>query len=274
MYKRQENVITEKTVTREFGSEKNKLVIQPLGILVIEFLLKHFNSMFQYDYTKKMEDELDIISQGKLEYSTLCEHVYRELNTFMEPIIQKKCKINIDDHHEFMIGKHGPVIKKTVNGNIQFLSVRKDIDMDKLKANEYELSDLIDNDKTKDSIGTYQGLDLFIKKGKYGIYAEWGKNKKSLPDLGNKPLQNITYIEVLKILEKDGVLDPSKPVGFVREISNNITIRTGKFGDYIFYKTSKMKKAQFFPIKDFKGDYKTCSLPVIKQWIQEKHNIS
>lgn len=273
-YELDENVITEKTVIREFGSEKNKLVIQPLGILVIELLIEHFNSMFQYDYTKKMEDELDLVSQGKQEYSWLCEHVSKELNTLMEPISKKKCKIQIDNHHEFMIGKHGPVIKKTVNSNVQFIAVKKDIDIGKLKANEYELSDLIDNDKIKDSIGSYQGMDLFIKKGKYGIYAEWGKNKKSLTELGNKPIQNITYIEVLKLLEKDGVLDPLKPVGFVREISNNITIRTGKFGDYIFYKTSKMKKAQFFPIKEFKGDYKTCSLPVLKQWIQEKHSIS
>lgn len=273
-YELEENVITEKTVIREFGFEKNKLVIQPIGILVIELLIEHFNSMFQYDYTKTMEDQLDQVSQGKQEYSRLCEDVSKELNTLMEPISKKKCRFQIDDHHEFMIGKHGPVIKKTVNSNVQFIAVKKDIDIGKLKANEYELSDLIDDDKTKDSIGTYQGMDLFIKKGKYGIYAEWGKTKKSLPELGNKPIQNITYIEVLKILEKDGVLDLSKPVGFVREISNNITIRTGKFGDYIFYKTGKMKKAQFFPIKEFKGDYKTCSLPVLKQWIQEKHNIS
>jgi len=187
----------------------------------------------------------------------------------MEPITKKKCKFRIDDNHEFMIGKHGPVIKKTVNNNIQFLPVKKDIDIEKLKANEYELSDLID--KTKDSIGAYQGLDLFIKKGKYGIYAEWGQNKKSLAELGNKPL---TYIEVLKILEKDGVLDLTKPAGFVREISNNITIRSGKFGDYIFYKTSKMKKAQFFPIKEFKGDYKACKLSILKEWVKENHNIT
>lgn len=273
-YELEENVITEKTVIREFGSEKNKLVIQPLGILVIEFLINNFNSMFQYDYTKTMEDQLDLVSKGKQEYSRLCENVSKELNTLMEPISKQKCKIQIDDHHEFMIGKHGPVIKKTVNSNVQFIAVKKDIDIEKLKANEYELSDLVEDDKTNDSIGTYQGLDLFIKKGKYGIYAEWGKNKRSLSELGNKPIQNITYIEVLKILEKEGVLDPSKPAGFVREVSNNITIRSGKFGDYLFYKTSKMKKAQFFPIKEFKGDYKTCSLPVLKQWIQKQHNIS
>ena len=45
---------------REFGEEKNKLVLQPLGTIVVEFLVNHYNDLFQYDYTKKMEDELDI----------------------------------------------------------------------------------------------------------------------------------------------------------------------------------------------------------------------
>ena len=35
--------IVEKVEEREFGNEKNKLVIQPIGTLVIEFLIKHFD---------------------------------------------------------------------------------------------------------------------------------------------------------------------------------------------------------------------------------------
>ena len=49
---------------REFGNEKKKLVIQPLGVLVLEFLLKHFDRLFDYEYTKNMESDLDIISKG------------------------------------------------------------------------------------------------------------------------------------------------------------------------------------------------------------------
>jgi len=49
---------------REFGNEKNKLVIQPLGILVLEFLLKHYEKLFDYEYTKNMETDLDIIAKN------------------------------------------------------------------------------------------------------------------------------------------------------------------------------------------------------------------
>ena len=33
-------------------------MIQPLGIVVIEFLTKYFDAMFSYDYTKNMEEDL------------------------------------------------------------------------------------------------------------------------------------------------------------------------------------------------------------------------
>ena len=59
----------------------------------------------------------------------------------------------------------------------------------------------------------------------------------------------------------------------VREITSNISIRKGKFGDYIFYKNNKMKKPQFLKLQGFKEDYKCCEKQKIKLWIKEKYNI-
>jgi DNA topoisomerase-1 len=50
--------IESKTEVREIGSETRKLVIQPLGIIVIEFLLEHFAPLFEYEFTKNMENQL------------------------------------------------------------------------------------------------------------------------------------------------------------------------------------------------------------------------
>jgi DNA topoisomerase-1 len=268
--------LTETMEEREFGNEKGKLVIKPLGILVIEFLIKHFEELFNYEYTKQMEDDLDMISQGKMEYGSLCRNIYEQLNKLMEPIQKEKRKIQIDEHHEYMIGKYGPVIKHTIDNNVEFLPVKKDIDFKKLEAGEYTLPDLLD-DATDTSkkilLGKYQGLDLFVKKGKYGNYVEWGENKQSIGELATKPIHTIDYIDVLKFLERDGLLDPTKPVGLVRELSNNISIRSGKFGNYIYYKNTRMKKPQFFPLKNFKEDVKTCSKHVLLAWIKEVHKI-
>jgi DNA topoisomerase-1 len=267
--------ITKEIVEREFGNEKNKLVIQPLGIMVIEFLIKYFDNIFNYDYTKKMETALDLISDGVNEYPKLCKLCLHELNEAVAPIkLEKieKYEIKIDKDHTYIIGKYGPIIKKTIGKNIYFLPIKKDFDLTKLEQGSYVLEDLLDN-ISNNPIGKYQDEDMFLHKGKYGIYVQWGDNKRSLQELGNKPIEKISFTEVFKILEKDGIMDPNKPIGMVREITSNISIRKGKFGDYIFYKNNKMKKPQFLKLQGFKEDYKCCEKQKIKLWIKEKYNI-
>ena len=266
--------LTEKNVEREFGNEKNKLIIQPLGITVIEFLISHFDKIFNYEYTNKMENELDLISDGTKTYQELCKKCFEEINELIKPIQKEKYEIRIDENHSYIIGKYGPVIKKTTGKNISFLPIKKEIDLTKLEKGEYCLKDLLDSLSEKnESIGKYQGQDLFLHKGKYGMYAQWGENRKSLQELGNKPYEKITFPDIFKILEKDGIMDTSKPIGIVREVSSNISIRNGKFGDYIFYKNSKMKNPQFFKLFGFKGDYIKGDKYILQSWIKEKYNI-
>jgi hypothetical protein len=61
-YELENGEIFELQTQREFGGEKNKLVIQSVGIIVNDFLYKHFPNLFDYDYTMQMENELDKIS--------------------------------------------------------------------------------------------------------------------------------------------------------------------------------------------------------------------
>ena len=49
------DTITKKEEENSYGVERNKLVLQNTGKIVIEFLIKHFDEMFVYDYTKHME---------------------------------------------------------------------------------------------------------------------------------------------------------------------------------------------------------------------------
>ena len=272
-----DNELTKTIVDREFGAEKNKLIIQPLGILVIEFLLSNCSELFEYGYTKQMESDLDLVANGNKKYWDICKICDNLLDKLTNGISTEKYKVKIDDRHSYIIGKHGPVIKQVINNKTTFLPVKKDIDIKRLEKGEYELQDLLEQSSNKTSIllGKYKGADLYLKEGKYGIYAQWNENNTSLKELGKMPLNKITLIDVLKVLEKEDILDPSAPVGLVRTISENISIRSGKFGDYIFYKNTnkKMKNPQFYKLKDFKGDYKNGDMFIIKQWIKGTYNI-
>ena len=287
-----ENNIVEEKGTKEFGNEKNKLVITQIGIFVIEFLIKHFNTLFDYTYTKTMEDELDNIAQGKKKYYELCD----ECNSFITSLINtqnliikndcnlengengengeilEKLQIKIDAKHTYLIGKNGPTIKFTKeDGSLGFYGVQKDINITKLKEGGYKLEELIETkEETTKLLGVYNEENVYLKNGKYGYYLECGQLRKSLKTIKiNVPYKEIKIDDALTILKDCD----SENNGLVRKISNDLAIRKGKFGDYLFYKTQTMKKPQFFKLNEFNDDYKNCSLEFLKSWIKEKYDL-
>ena len=267
----EDDEITEVESQREFGNEKGKLVIQPTGIIVLEFLLKTFPVLFEYEYTKQMEDVLDTIAKGTTKYHELCRTCLAEIEkSSVEIPRDNKEDIRIDAIHTYMIGKHGPVIKCAyADGKTTFKSVKRDIDIQALRNGEYQIADIITEaeDLTR-RLGEYNGDDLFLKKGQFGLYVVWGLNKKSVNSLAITVKENdITMDDVLPILEQ--------PSNFVRElIKTDLSIRRGPKGDYIFYKTAKMKKSAFYKLIGFYDDYKTCDKAALIKWIRETYKIA
>ena len=129
-----------KPMEEQFGNEKNKLVLQPLGQLVIEFLVQHFEKLFDYEYTKHMETDLDRVAKGDKIWHEICRDCLCDINECSKELgDEDKQVIQIDDKHTYMIGKYGPVIKCGTGDKITFLPVKKDIDIDRLKKNQYKL---------------------------------------------------------------------------------------------------------------------------------------
>ena len=264
---------------KEFGNEKNKLVITQTGIFTIEFLIKYFNDIFEYNYTKNMEDNLDLIAKGNKVYYELCDECYKfieylvnENNLINTQIQRDKLNIKIDNKHTYLIGKNGPTIKyNKEDGTTGFYSVKPDIDIEKLKLGEYKIEDIIvTNEDNNKVLGEYKNNNVYLKNGKFGYYLECGEIKKSLKYTKiNVPIKNITIEDAINILETAEQNDNS----LVRRIDETLSIRHGKYGDYIFYKTEKMKKPQFLKIYGFQDDYKKCSLENIRSWIKEKYEI-
>lgn len=260
---------------REFGNEKSKLVIQQLGIIVMEFLNNNFSDLFNYDYTKTMEDELDKIANGEIIWYSLCNNCNIHINKLIDNLqSENKLEIKLDDNNSYIIGKYGPVIKcveeKNGKEEIKFIPVKKEIDLKRLEKGEYNLNEVIDEKKNTNSqfiLGKFNDEDVILKKGKFGLYMTWGKNSKPLKELGNRPIENIKFDEVKKYLEEGS--------NMIREISSDYSIRKGAKGDYLFYKNTRMKKPQFFDIKSFlietKEDYKICDINILKSWIKEKY---
>jgi DNA topoisomerase I len=263
--------IYEETTKRTFGQEHGKLKIQPVGVIVSEFLDKRFADIFNYDYTREMELSLDKISRGENSMSSLCEQCNAQVDLLVGLLSNEtKMEIRIDDNNTYLIGKYGPVIKCTeeVDGkkSTTFKKVMDGVDINTIENGNI---DEIVNDAPKAAssynLGKFDDEDVILKKGKYGLYITWGKNSKTLKDFGNRPMESITFQEIEPILNEGSNL--------VRMITSFLSIRKSAKGDYIFYKTPKMRKPSFHSLSGFEQDYKICKLDILKSWINEKYEI-
>jgi len=232
---------------KEFGNEKNKLVIQPLGILVLEFLLKYFNTMFEYDYTKNMEDDLDLIEKGEKIWHTLCKKCDDEMIKQSKTIDgNNRTLIRIDDEHVYMVGKYGPVIKYEKDGETKFKNVKKNIDLDKLRDGGYDLDEIIETGPQKNGtiLGMHNEHEVEIKNGKFGLYVTHNGKNSSVKHL-MKQIDEIKLEDVIPILNKNENSNPN----VLKVLNDEMSIRKGRYGPYVMYKTKTMKKPKFISLK-------------------------
>lgn len=310
-----DKVISKTKSWRDFGNENNKLILTPIGKSVLEFLTFHFPVLFSYDYTRHMEMRLDNIASAnggdlKHDLKLVCDECVGEIEECIKKIKKDETQYRIDDHHIFIIGKHGPVvmysekpfpiheeggcynkylnagINSEENESIIFKKVKPGLIFDDLKMGKYEnLSEIIVEDSSLERVvGTYGGFSVILKNGRFGKYVVWGKNGENRKSFKcGKNISDISLEEIIRHIENDSndsndsivgidgvaigeTIDTT--MGIVRTVNDDISIRKGKYGDYIFYKTAQMKKPKFISLKTFKFDYNKCGICDIILWVK------
>jgi DNA topoisomerase-1 len=270
-YKLRGNVLETIEKDKIFGNEKSKLVLQPVGLMTVEFLSKHFQNIFEYDYTKTMEDKLDEVSSGKeTDWAKICKTCYKEIGELAKPMKNlEKQVFPIDETHDFVFEKFGPVVRtRTEEGTFEYKPVKKTmkIDLEKLKNQEYTLDELYEI--KNDCLGEYDGEQMTIKNGKFGPYVEWGTKRESIKKI-DKALDQITLEDVIKFLENQPV-DKS----ILRVVTPELSIRKGKFGAYAYYKAANSSKPDFFNIKKFPEGFSTCDANILIKWLEDTYKIT
>jgi hypothetical protein len=322
------------------GNYQNKLVIQPTGIIVLEFLLNHFEQLFSYDYTKNMERDLDVVSESDATkasetWNVLCRDCYQLIKQLKKPLAKlKKETYALDKNAELVFHSSGASIKYTnEDGTTEYRSVKKNIDIDlgKLKNGEYSAEELLEI--PEEHLGVFLGNAVLLKSGRYGLYAECGETKVSLKTI-QKPADAIVLVDILPFLvekerekhalsmipgeasmckdagakneqrwtsyprnatsgacngldDTDSAMDLSAIANTYRDISTKpaanptiraltpeMSVRKGKYGAYVYYKTAKMKTPTFLNIKKYKEDCWTCEPVPFIEWIRTTYHIA
>lgn len=267
-----------KTVSKIMGAEHQKLVIDPMGVVTTEFLYKHFSDLFSFDYTKKMEERLDAIASGTEVWHQVCRECHDEIGRLIQAIdtLEKKA-YPVGNDYVVVFQKFGAVLKHKTDlnedGKPVFRPIKKDLtlDMDMLESGKYTLEDLVE--VSGRILGKYGGQDVVLKTGKYGPYVEveiGGEiTRISLRDV-KQAFDDILLADVLPIIEADQA--PSRTI--LRRLTPDLSIRNGKFGPYIYYKTDKMAKPKFYDLRKFENGFGVCEKDELISWIRNTYKIS
>ena len=204
IYDKKTQKIKEKVNKIYLGKENKKFVPTDIGIKITDFLNIQFPQIMDYNFTSKLEDDLDLIIDGKKKHYIVLQEFYDILmnqiklysdvnNINLNNIKKLNASLDVGIHTNgspivFLITKYGPAIKFTKDDKDAFISVTN-------KPKLVEAIKLIDNFQTN----VIKKIDKYeIRTGKYGPYILYNKNFYSIKD---KDPNNITKEECDKIVK-------------------------------------------------------------------------
>jgi DNA topoisomerase-1 len=215
---------------KKVGAEKQKLSPTTLGISVHDFCVKEFSQLFDYGFTKKMEDRLDLIAQGSEQWKILCRDTwasYKDTLTNLKKAPSMKPGERMFGEVKAIQSKKGPLLLIEKEGEpTTFLGWPEGVQF--LSLTQEQVTAFIESKSSSSPgmLGTLEDKPITKKKGPYGVYVEW--NKVKIPFVETDTLEII----MSKLQEKgQNILHTLGPYEF----------RKGPYGVYMFKKVVKSK---------------------------------
>ncbi|HUH48005.1 MAG TPA: type I DNA topoisomerase, partial [Arenibacter sp.] len=72
--------LTVKNLTENYGSDKGKMVPTDIGMIVTDFLVSHFETILDYNFTAKVEEDFDEIASGDEDWQKVMKGFYGDFH--------------------------------------------------------------------------------------------------------------------------------------------------------------------------------------------------
>jgi DNA topoisomerase I len=210
-----------------------------IGRVVNKFLTQHFTQYVDYDFTARLEDELDEISRGEKEWVPVMQAFWdpfkslvsdKETNVSREQAVQAR-EIGKDPDSgrpvTVRIGRFGPFVQigtKDDEEKPRFAGLRPGQKMD-----EIILDEALALFKLPRYLGeTQEGQSVQANIGRFGPYVKYGNKFVSLKD--DDPY-TINLERARALIEQKQQLDANR---IIREFNgSDIRVLNGRYGPYI-----------------------------------------
>jgi DNA topoisomerase-1 len=231
--------ISKEKRTEITGADKGKLFPNDVAMLVNDFLLVHFPQIMDYQFTAHIEDELDEIANGKMDYHEMLDEFYPPFKEKVDHTIETSERVS----GERILGTD-PVTGKRVSvrmarfGPVAALSNPKDEDDKPIyaglrktqKLENITFEEALHLFKLPRVVGLYKNQEVVAAIGRFGPYVRYDGKFYSIKDQYDP--HEIEIDEAIAAIEAKKKSDAEKLIKSFEE-NPEFQILNGRWGPYI-----------------------------------------
>lgn len=227
--------------------DAKRFIPTDIGRIVIGFLTEHFPQYVDYDFTAKLEDDLDAVSLGEMDWVPLLERFWgpfhklckeKDSSVTREQVAQAR-ELGTDPKSgkpvTVRMGRYGPFVQigtKDDEEKPRFAGLRPG-----QKMNDIDFETAMELFKLPRKLGeTADGLAVSASIGRFGPYVRYGDKYVSTKD--DDPY-TIELPRALELIEEKKIADANRIIQDFEE--QGIQVLNGRYGPYI---TDKAKNAR------------------------------
>ena len=245
------NTVASIAKTETVGSDKGKLLPTDIGLVVNDFLLEHFPTELDYNFTANVERQFDSIAEGNEQWTDMLKEFYSKF----EPTVDKT--MNSRQEHKagerelgkepktgkpvyVKIGRFGPVVQigsAEDKEKPRFAQLPKDKSMETITLDE-----ALELFKLPRTLGDFEGTPVVIGAGRFGPYVLHDKKYVSIPK-EEDPL-TIKLSTAIALIERKRIEESMRHLKQFDE-DPKLEVMKGKYGPYLVYdgKNYRLPKA-------------------------------
>ncbi len=230
--------------------EKLRFIPEDRGRIVTVFLENYFKKYVEYDFTAQLEEFLDDVSAGEMNWKkllsgfwtkfiknidavkplqiseviekideVLAHHLFPPHEDGTDPRLCPECH---KGHLSIKLGKFGAFLGCSNYPECKYTKPLTDV-KDEIAADSQKAPNPEDKE-----LGEMNGLKIYLKKGPYGYYVQLGEDATATTE---KPKRT----SLPKFLKPEDITleQASTLLSLPKNIGNNIEVNIGKFGQYI-----------------------------------------
>ena len=185
MLQLQNGVISEEDKTEITGADRNKLLPTALADVTTDFLVKHFPSIVDFDFTARVEGDFDHIAEGKGTWVDMIKDFYKDFH----PLIESSADISREESTQTRqlgadpksgkpimarYGRYGPMLQRGITESEEkpdFAPMPEGVLLENVT-----LEQALEMFKLPRTVGqTEKGEDIKANIGRFGPYIQVGK---------------------------------------------------------------------------------------------------